>query len=270
MDRLAELQHHVVRDVDDERNRADAREIQSRDHPGRSGAPGVDAAHHSRDEHGGTDPATDGSAVVDNDVKPGAFLRRDGVGGVAEGCPGGVSVFAGDSANGEGVATIGSDVDLDGPIVEAEESRGIRSHLGVETQRGETEDAVVLLPETELAGRGDHAVGDMSIRLTGGDGERAGQDRAGKRDDDLVSDNEVVGATDDAARLWLADIHLAPVDRLAIGLRLWGELEHPTDDDRTAEAEAVNRLFLEADAHERGMHVFRGDVEGNVDELPKP
>ena len=48
VDRLAELEHHVVGDVDDERDRADAGELEPGDHP-RRGRPGaVDAADDAR------------------------------------------------------------------------------------------------------------------------------------------------------------------------------------------------------------------------------
>ena len=56
----------------------------------------------------------------------------------------------------------------------------------------------MVVAEAELARRGDHAVGDMAVGLARRDRERTGQHGAGQRHDDLVADEEVVGAADDA------------------------------------------------------------------------
>ena len=120
-------------------------------------------------------------------------------------------------------------------VVEAEQRDRVRAELGVEAELVEAQDAVVLVAEAELARRGDHAVGDVAVGLARGDRERAGQHGAGQRHDDLVADEEVVGAADDAAHGVAAvgrglalggDTHLAPADGLAVGLRLVDELEH--------------------------------------------
>ncbi len=71
VDGLAQLEHHVVGDVDHQRNRPDAGEHQARDHPGGSRAGRVDPADHPGHEDGGTDAVTDGSVVGDGDVEPG-------------------------------------------------------------------------------------------------------------------------------------------------------------------------------------------------------
>ena len=67
VDRLAELEHDVVRDVDEHRERADAGELQPRDHPRRRRAGRVDVAHDARREDGRADPAADRRLVADLD-----------------------------------------------------------------------------------------------------------------------------------------------------------------------------------------------------------
>ena len=77
-------------------------------------------------------------------------------------------------------------------------SPGARSPgLLVDLEQPQHDDAVVVVAEAELAGRADHAVGDVAVGLARRDREPAGQHRAGQRDDDEVADGEVVRAADD-------------------------------------------------------------------------
>ena len=149
----------------------------------------------------------------------------------------------------------------------------------------------MLFPEAEFARRGDHAVGDVSVGRARGDGERAGQHGAGERDDDLVAGDEIVGAADDAADVARrpvaepfaelvakpfakpsghADIHLTPVDGLAVRLRFGFERQHLTDDDRAGQLERVHGLLFEADLHERGMDRRGSRVGREVDVFAEP
>ena len=84
-------------------------------------------------------------------------------------------VFAGDTADREGVAAVRRDVDLDGRIVETEQADRIRAHLRVEPEGGQTQDAVVLVTETELTNRGNHAVRQVTVGLASRNRERAGE-----------------------------------------------------------------------------------------------
>ena len=120
---------------------------------------------------------------------------------IAERRAGRVRVLAGDAADRERVAAVGRDVDLDGRVVEPEQGRRVGADLRVEAERGQAQDAVVLVAETEFACRGDHAVGDVAVGLARGDRERAGQHGARQRHDDLVAHEEVAGAADDAAHV---------------------------------------------------------------------
>ena len=95
---------------------------------------------------------------------------------------------------------------------------------------GSTRMPGVVVAEPELAGRADHAVGDVAVGLPGGDREPAGQHGPGQRDRDQVADGEVARAADDAARARLADVDLAAADRLLAAGELL-DVEHPADDD---------------------------------------
>ena len=127
-----------------------------------------------------------------------------------------MGVFAGDAADRERVPAIGRDIDLDGEVVEAQQRHGFGADHGIETEAREQQDAVVLLTHAELAGRRHHPVGHVAVGLSRGDGKRPREHRARKRDDDLVTHGEVVRSADDAPGFDLADIHLAPVDGLAV------------------------------------------------------
>ena len=111
----------------------------------------------------------------------------------------------------------------------------------------EHQDARMVFADTEFRDGADHAVGHLAVRLASGDFESAGQHRAGQRNDDEVTLVEITRATDDAAGLGLADIHLAPVNGLAVALRLRLERHNLTDDNGTGDLEAVGVLFFEAD-----------------------
>ena len=219
----------------------------------------IDAAHDAGDEDRGADTTAHWSVVGDGDGEDARTASGAGERRVAEGRAGGVRVLAGDAADGERVAAVGRDIDLDGGVVEGEQADRIGSHGRVEVEFGQSQDAVVLVAESEFARRGDHPIGDMAVGLAGGDRERAGQHGSGQGHDDLVSDEEVACAADDAVHgvaaigrrlaLW-GDAHLAPTDGLAVGLRFLDELEDLAHDDGTAQLEAVHVLLFEADAHE--------------------
>ena len=143
---------------------------------------------------------------------------------VAERRTGRVRVLAGDAADRERVAAVGRDVDLDRGVGQPEQLDRVRAD-GASSRPSSARRRMPSCssPMPSSRARGDHAVGGVTVGLARGDRERAGQHGARQRDDDLVAGGEVVRAADDAARLGLADIHLAPVDRLAVALRLGHE-----------------------------------------------
>ena len=95
------------------------------------------------------------------------------------------SDLAGDAAQGQRVGPVGVDLELDDLLVEAEHRTDVLAGLaGVGRQH---DDAVVVLAEAELAGRADHAGGEVAIGLAGADLEAAREHAAGKHRDDEVA-----------------------------------------------------------------------------------
>ncbi|GMA85377.1 hypothetical protein GCM10025868_06270 [Angustibacter aerolatus] len=88
----------------------------------------------------------------------------------------------------------------------------------------------------------------------------------------MVAGVEVVRTADDAAHAAVrgADVDLAPVDRLAVLLRLGHALDDAADDDRAGDVAAVQRLLLEPDPHERGLHLLGGGARVGVGVLAQP
>ena len=264
--RLPEVEHDVVRHVDREVDGPHARLLQPPLHPRRGRLGGAYPAHRHRDE-----PVAAGHAVerlvVDLDGEPAGGRRQVGRRGgaeVREVGAGRVRVLAGDAAHGEAVAAVGRDVDLEHLLADAEQRLGVearRGRLVGQSEPGQHDDPVVVLTDAELACGADHPVGDVPVRLARGDREAAGQHRSRQRDDDVVAGLEVVRAADDAARRLLADVDLAPVDRLAVGLRLGAPGQDVADDEGAGDlAGAVDRLLLEPDAHQLGGELLGGQA----------
>ncbi|GMA27112.1 hypothetical protein GCM10025874_03650 [Arenivirga flava] len=141
MDRLAELEHHVVGHIDGQRDRADARQAQ----PGGDRCGGrparIEPLDRPRHEAHGAVATADRGVVAQDDVEAGgssgpAALARLG-GRVGERRAGGVGVLAGEAAHREGVAAVRRDVDLDGDVVQAEQGDRVGTRLGIETQLDE-------------------------------------------------------------------------------------------------------------------------------------
>ena len=190
--RVAQLEHHVVGDVDGQGDGPDAGQHQPPPHPPRRGRGRVQAGDPAQHE-----PRT-AFRVLDTD-RPGVALGRRDLQQrrIAEGHVQRVRQLAREAADRQRVAAVRGRGQLDHGVVEAEQlGRVVTRARGA---RGQHEDAGVVLAEAELAGRADHAVADAAVGLAGRDGEAAGQDRARQRDDDQVALGEVARAADDAA-----------------------------------------------------------------------
>ena len=127
--RLAEAEHHVVRDVDRQRDRAHARLGEPDRHPAWCGGRDVEAAHDAGDVAVAAGAVADRRLVAQLDREATVGRRRGGrcqrQGRVGELGAGGVGVLAGDAAHREAVAAVGGDVDLDGLAVEPEQRDGV-------------------------------------------------------------------------------------------------------------------------------------------------
>ena len=259
VNRLTELEHHVVRDVNGDRNGAHPGKRQSLRHPGRSRRVRIDAAHGTGDEPRAADASADRRIVSERDREAVACAGLD-QSGIGEGRARGVRVLACDASHAEGVAAVGRDSDLYRDLVEAEQGLRVIAGSRVVAHRVESHDAVVVAAEADLARGGHHAVGDVSVGLARRDLEPPGQHGAGQCRGNKVADLEVLGAADDAARLCLADVDLHPANRLAVLLRLLFEAEHSADRQRSTNVAAVNRLVFQADVHEGFEHVLGSRV----------
>ena len=159
--------------------------------------------------------------------------------------------LAGDAAHRQAVAAVRRDSDVEHLVAQAEQRRPRRSGRCVRRRpAASTRMPGVVVADAELAARADHAVADVAVGLARGDGEAAGQHRAGQRDDDRVADGEVLRAADDPARLRPRPTStLAPADRLAVagGLAPRTSSTRPTTSGpSTSGPSGVDGLDLEA------------------------
>ena len=256
---LAQLEHHVVGDVHDQRDRPHPGAEQAPLHPPRGRGLRVDAVHAAGDEAR--------APVVGEGDRPGLprgvghedAARRVDVVHVRGGRD-----LARQPAHRERVAAVGRDVELDHRVVRAEQRQRVVARLcGV---RGQHQDARVVGPDAELPDRGDHPVGHVPVGTARGDREAARQHGARERDDHEVADGEVGGPADHAPWSALPDVDLAPPDRLLEPGQLL-DLQHAADFDRSGDlGRRMDLLDLEPDAHERlGRRFHRrqvGDVLG--------
>ena len=167
-----------------------------------------------------------------------------------------VRQLARDPAHRQAEPHVGRDRDVEDRVSETDDRTGVLTDLAA--ARRQHDDAVVVLPEAELALGADHAVGDVAVGLARRDLEAAREDRAGQGHHDEVALDEVARTADDAPHargvrvpVGGAHVDLAPADRL---LEL-GELldrAHVPDDERAGHvgAEVLDLLELEPDGHE--------------------
>ena len=266
--RLAELDHHVVGDVDGERDRTHAGLLQPALEPDRRAGLGVEAGHGARGEAVAADRVGDlhrvAVGVGRGHVEQGRVAQRQTVG------DGGL---AGDAAHRQAVAAVGGDRDVEDLVDEFEQRDGVGADLVLGRQHDDAAGGV--RAHAELVAGADHAVRGPAVRLARGDREVTGQHGAGQHHDDLVADGEVAGAADDllglAGAVGLADVDRAEADGLLEALQLL-DGEDLADDERALEAgaELLDGLDLKAGVDELGLHVAAGLGGRQVDVLPQP
>ncbi len=271
VDRLAELEHHVVGDVDGQRDRAHAGELDPAGQPGRGGRGRVEAGHgagHEDRAAGGVVDLDRVGAAVDHRCLPQGGVAV--VGAEPEGR------VAGHPPQGQRVGTVGVDLELDHLVAQGQHPERVVARLpGVGRQH---QDAVARgrVLQAELGGGADHARRDVAVGLAGADLEASGEHATGQHHDDQVADGEVVRAADDALRLSAAvgrpDVHGAPADDLAVLLRLVLDGEHPAQHEGSLQVVAgtLERLELQPQGGEPGGEVRGGQVVGQVDVLTDP
>ena len=287
---LTGLQHHVVGDVDGQRQRAHTGQTQTRGHPGRNRGLGLHAGYLAHHEAHATRITVNRGIVaqghrVTGGVRFGSALTV-GEHEVLEGGSGSVGPFAGDTAQGECVAAVRSHVHLGRLVVQAQQLHRVGADLGVQAQGREHQDAAVVVADAQLAGRGNHAGRLVAVGLTGGNRETAGQHGAGQGHDDLVAGLEVVGAADDALHAGGLDAlagqgllptlrnhaHLAPVHGLAVRVGLGFHRENLAHHNRARHlvGGAVNVFFFQTNLHQGCHQIFSRSVLGDRHELAQP
>ena len=191
VDRVTELEHHVVGDVDSERDRPHTGLLDALRHPARSRTRRVESLDDACGEHRAAFGVLDLDRVA---LTLGRHLDVCRIGEVETVCQRRV---ASDSAQRQRVGAIGVDLEVEHLCAEAEQLDRVVADLSGAGL--DDDDAAGVTGEAELGARADHAVGHVAVGLACSDREATGQHRAGQRHDDQVALDEVVGTADDAA-----------------------------------------------------------------------
>ncbi len=191
MQRLPQLQHHIVGDVHGQRDGTHPAQVESAAHPQRCGR--------GRVESGDTAQHVAGADRRVGDTRGIAALgsgRQRADRRVSELHTVGSGHFPGDTAQGQRIAPVRGDRDVQHRLTQPQQVVGLRAGLGEPFRQHD--DALVVLPQAQFARRADHALRHAAVGFPGRDRETAGQDRAGQRHHDQVAFGEVAGTADDA------------------------------------------------------------------------
>ncbi|RAO53124.1 hypothetical protein PSN01_03942 [Micromonospora saelicesensis] len=268
--RLAQLQHHVVGDVDGQRDAADAGGDEPLLHPGRCGRGRVDPADQAGREPVAADRVADLHRVRG---RPGAARGRR-QGRVAQRHVERVRQLPGQAAQAQRVPPVRGDLQIEDDVVEADHRTRVVARLGRHV-RPQHDDAGVVVAQAQFLGRADHARRVVPVRLAGADGEAAGQHAAGQDHHDPVTRGEVTGTADDLLRLAgaVGGTHVDPAepDRLLEAGELL-DLADLTDDQLAGDGlgQVHHGLDLDAEVDQGLLQVTGGQVGGEVDVLPQP
>ena len=266
VERLAGLEHHVVRDVDDVVDAAETDLLERGAQPIGAG-PDLHALHDAsgvaRAEVRRLQPH--GDEV--RDVLGAGGGRRQLGGRDPERVAGHGGDLAGDADEGVEVRSVGSDLEVVHDVAAgAAEMLGERlAHLGVGR---EDQQAVHDLGQSQLGRRAHHSVRLDAADLADLDGERflvAGLRRercAGEDERDLVAGLEILGAADD---LPLAGAVGHAADGELVGVRMLVAGQHLRDDDAgELPADLLHAFDLEAEHREPFGEFFGRPIESDV------
>ena len=221
MQRRAEREHHVVRHVDDVRDRSHAGGEQARLQPGGARA-------NRRAAEDSPDVSRTRLQIVDAHIDA-LVTRRFGVAprrrrqlGAGQRCD-----LTCDPVDGREVGPVETGLDL-------EHGLGERQHVAERRTRlelvGEHHDPAVIGAELELALGEDHPAGELAAEL--GLAQRllrARQQRTGERDGDGRSGAEVPRAAHDLARLAFPDVDEAELE--PVGVRVLAGFDDASDEE---------------------------------------
>ncbi len=267
--RLTQSQHDQICDVDRHRDGPHTRqrktpgEPQRRhrartdpgDDPGDIPAAGGGVLHHDRIAH----RAPLGHGLLGHHMleMPRRRLLADAVatagygcdhGGVVEGQPERGRRLPGDPAQGQAVTPVRGDGYVQHVVGKFQQLGDIGPQRGAGRQ---DEDPAVVVTDTQFAGRTDHPLADLSVGLAGGDGETAGQHRAGQRDGHPVADLEVERTADHTAGAGLGHPDLHPAHVLFLGPDKLDRHDLADDDAGEVVPDGLDGLHLETGPDER-------------------
>ena len=164
--------------------------------------------------------------------------------------------IAGDSRNGERVAAVRRELDLDLGVVEPGVLADVRADRRVFRKNP---DAVVLFADAEFAGGAEHAHGHDAAQLGLLDLEVARQDGADRGAGDLDAGAHVRGAADDLERFARAGIHFADVQMVGVLMIAAGE-DLGDDYAREGGSHARDLLDFKAGHRERFGKLFGAEL----------
>ena len=188
--RMPQFEHHVVRHVHGRRDRPDPGQQQTALHPPRRHRMRVDAGHRPQPE------TLHARARVDGHRQR---LALGGQGGHHRGVDVievvGVGDLAGHPSNGQAVAAVGRDRQMEHDVVEPQHVGGRGTRFGGAGRQHQNPG--VIGAEVEFGSRADHAVGGAPVGLSRGNMEVTGQHRSGQGRDHEVPDREIGCPADD-------------------------------------------------------------------------
>ncbi len=259
VDRLAELEHHVVAGIDDVGDRALT---------GRHEAE-LDVQRRRADLHA-VDPATDEPGAEDRIIHTDRAVlgrRVARLGHLDDGHPqaraGGRRHLARQPQDRERVATVRLDVDVQHDVA-VERAQGTADGR----RGGQDEDALGIGGQPQLITRAEHAfAGDAHLGRPL-DVPVAGQDGAWQRHGDTLTGGDVRGTTDDReGRVSVVDAHAGEREAVCVGM--WSDLEQLAHDDRLpVVAASPDAPDLHAQHGQAGSEVLRRELD--IHELAQP
>ena len=288
--RLTGLQHHVVRNIHRQRQRAHTRQTQTRRHPGRNRRIRLHARHLTHHKTSACRVTVNRGVITQRNRVTGLVRLRGALAvrqhKILKGRTGSVAPLASNTAQRERVTAVRGHVHLSSLIVQAQQLHRVGANLRVQAQGRKHQNAAVIIANTQLTSRSNHASRLVTVSLTSGNLKTTGQNSAGQGHNNLVAGLEIVGTTNNALNagrlnaltgqsLLLAlrnHTHLAPVHGLAVrvGLRLHGE--HLTNHNRAGQLirGAVNVFFFQANLHQGCHHIFSRSILSYRHELAQP
>ena len=242
---LAGLQHDVVGDIDGQADRTHSRPGDAIGDEAWGWCVRIQTGHRQGDEL---------AAGIGLDVHANRTVNRADrllAVGIREVHGHGMGHLAGNTANRHAVADVRSDVDVEDLFRHTENRQGIlaRNQLVSLDRWRQSDNTGVVDTDAQLIGGAEHAVRHVAVGPAGADGESAGKHRSGQGDDHPGAFDGVGSTTDDAASLDAilnvlgvslgvvpgTDVNPAPVDGLAVLLRLGDRGQDVTDDDRAGQ-----------------------------------